>query len=306
MRHIRPVSDEISINWRLTNFCNYACSYCPDVLHDKSDKIYDLFYYKNQIDKLINQLPSSIPIKLFFDGGEATQVKCLLDLCKYLSSAYPNIELTVASNGSKPLKYYLELSKYVKVFSFSLHFEYVKLKPFTRKIYELTKRLGSDRVYTQVMAEVGYYNVCKKTCEFFSKRGFYFDLCTVTYETPGAETIGKKILYSQKWLDLIEKYSTSPAQKFDMYVDNQLENSSIFKNKIRHDVNVFGRTEGLFKDWKCFAPSKVFLLEKGVLFGSTCRILEYSDDFKIVESIICDGRSCHCTTSLRAEKFVNK
>ena len=64
MRHIRPVSDEISINWRLTNFCNYACSYCPDVLHDKSDKIYDLFYYKNQIDKLINQLPSSIPIKL--------------------------------------------------------------------------------------------------------------------------------------------------------------------------------------------------------------------------------------------------
>ena len=305
MRHIRPVSDEISINWRLTNYCNYSCSYCPEMLHDKSDKIHNLSYYVEQIDKLLTQLPSSSKIKLFFDGGEPTQVKCLPDLCKYLSTTYPNVELSVTSNGSQTLKYYLELAKYVNVLSFSLHFEYVKLKPFTRKMYELTKRLGSDRVYIQVMAEINYFTICKKTCEFFHKLGFYFDLCTVTYETPGAKTLGKNITYSQKWLDLISLYSVSPAQKFDMYVDNRLENSSIFKNNIRRNKNTFGRTEGLFKNWTCFAPSKVFLLEKGVLFGSTCRIIEYPDDFKIVDSITCDGRSCHCTTSLRAEKFVN-
>ncbi len=227
-------------------------------------------------------------------------------MCKYIKNNHYNIILKLGTNGSQSLDYYLNLSKYVDTFVFSLHFDWVKIKPLIKKISSLHFKLGRSRVNTQVMAEINHFRNCKLVCEFFTKSKFWFNLCSINYDNGNSESIRKNILYDLHWQKLISKYG-NPNQDYDMLLDGKPFSSPDLKNIIRsNNEGRYTYSKGFFKDWICYAPSKVLQLEKGVL-STTCELVSYGtpeSNVPFKETIKCDGRSCNCVASIRTKKYL--
>lgn len=303
---IEDSQDELQLLWRITNHCNYHCSYCPSDYHDTEKDHKELGYYINLFNYSYKKFDPLKKLTVYIDGGEPTRLPCLYDLCKYIKDNHSNTLIKIGTNGSQNFDYYMKLSKYADILVFSLHFDWVKIKPFVKKIVNLHLKLGRSRVNTQVMAEIGHYRNCKLVCEFFTKCNIWFNLCSVNYENANSSSIGRNLLYDEDWQKLITKFS-NPNSDYDMLIDGKLFNSPELKNIIRNDEN--GRytySRGFFKNWICYAPSKVLQLEKEIL-ATTCGLVSYGSpdsNSPLQETVKCDGRSCNCVASIRAKKYL--
>ena len=123
---VDPVVPVVSMNWMIGSRCNYACSYCPDELHDdhsphpdleKLKLVWQNFYEKTQ--------HIGLPYKISFTGGEVTANKSFLPLIEFLrQNCYDIAQLIVSTNGSASTAYYLRLANLVDAISFSTHSEF--------------------------------------------------------------------------------------------------------------------------------------------------------------------------------------
>jgi MoaA/NifB/PqqE/SkfB family radical SAM enzyme len=123
---VEPATPMIALTWMIGSRCNYACSYCPDELHDdfsphpdleKLLQVWNNFYEKTK--------HIGLPYKISFTGGEVTANKSFLPLIEYLRDGNFNIgQLLVTTNGSASNAYYLRLAKLVDSISFSIHTEF--------------------------------------------------------------------------------------------------------------------------------------------------------------------------------------
>ena len=123
---VEPAVPVVSMNWMIGSRCNYACSYCPDELHDdysphpeleKLKLVWQNFYTKTQ--------HIGLPYKISFTGGEVTANKSFLPLIEFLQQSNHDIkQLIVSTNGSASTAYYLRLAKLVHAISFSTHSEF--------------------------------------------------------------------------------------------------------------------------------------------------------------------------------------
>lgn len=116
----------IALTWMIGSRCNYACSYCPDELHDNHSPHPDLEKLKQVWDNFYTKTKHiGLPYKLSFTGGEVTANKSFLPLIEYLRNSDFNIgQLLVTTNGSASNAYYLRLAKFVDAISFSTHTEF--------------------------------------------------------------------------------------------------------------------------------------------------------------------------------------
>ena len=141
----------LTIKWRLTNVCNYKCSYCVrSNLRDmdnefKSDKeiIYNAI---PQVARIIN-LKNKPKVKLFLIGGEVT----LFNLEELMSMLLSNLNnnyidtLAVTTNLSKDADYFVSLSNFLETkgiklqLTASLHSEFAEFDSFFKKVEVLSK-----------------------------------------------------------------------------------------------------------------------------------------------------------------------
>jgi len=305
MKHIKPLNDLPEVNWKINRYCNYACSYCSPNQHLLSDIPKDFSFYRKQFD-VIHNLMKGRPYKVSLDGGEPTQIPDLLLLCEYIYSK--GVQLNISSNGSKPVEYYEELLQYCTYVTFSLHFEYIKLKPFLKKMARLHKRF-KNRILVTIMTEIGYEREFEKTCELFKKYGINFIPSLVEYSEYAT---GKKqnLFYSEEFTNIINRYFSSTHNN-DVVVDGKETHCLELKDRLRNkksEDNYSWSSENSFKGWKCKAPSYSIGIKDNKLIGGNCGIVEYGElenlsSIELVEYIECDGRICQCTADLRAEKW---
>ena len=128
---VEPVVPVVSMTWMIGSRCNYACSYCPDELHDSTSahpeldtlkQVWQNFYDKTHAMKL--------PYKISFTGGEVTANRSFLPLVEYLNDNFDIDQIIVSTNGSASTDYYLRLAKLVDAISFSIHSEFWKEEKF--------------------------------------------------------------------------------------------------------------------------------------------------------------------------------
>ena len=141
----------LTIKWRLTNACNYKCSYCArSGLRDtdnefESDKeiIYNAI---PQVARIIN-LKNKPKVKLFLIGGEVTlfNLEELMDiLLSHLNSNFID-KLTITTNLSKEVDYFISLSNFLEKNGIKLqlttswHSEFANFDLFFEKIKVLSK-----------------------------------------------------------------------------------------------------------------------------------------------------------------------
>jgi organic radical activating enzyme len=135
LKEVKPVNtqEDLNIFWMLDSKCNFECWYCADHLHSKE-------FYKN-IDqiKIIkdNILRVARKHKSFINigGGEPTILNELPKWCAEFKEEGSRVMVT--TNGSRSLKYLIELSKHAEIV-FSVHMHQAKLLKLAEKINKLS------------------------------------------------------------------------------------------------------------------------------------------------------------------------
>lgn len=142
----------LEIKWRLTELCNYSCSYC--IRKDSTQKIQsEAIQEQNAL--ILNTVPDVISIinnrklktKINLIGGEVS----LLDLPSILKSLFSLQEnnyisrISITTNFSRSINYYQTLITLCKKYNceFTLtcswHSEFMSLKEFIDKVIKLKK-----------------------------------------------------------------------------------------------------------------------------------------------------------------------
>ena len=126
-----------TIKWRLTEWCNYRCSYCLRKFKGQDTKLNELKILSTapQVNRLIDEAGKDVKLNLI--GGEVTYLN-LIRIVSLLKS--PNLKkIHITTNFSNKLSYYVELANYLLSrnimlsMNISYHNEYVDLDEFIKK-----------------------------------------------------------------------------------------------------------------------------------------------------------------------------
>jgi organic radical activating enzyme len=122
----------LSIMWVIGSRCNFACSYCPDVWHDKTSPHKTLEELQQAWCKLIKSLEKvDKQISVSVLGGEPTMNPNLIPFLQWVRKDFShlNIIINVYSNGTATVEYYQSLIENAGVV-FSTHSEFMNEAKF--------------------------------------------------------------------------------------------------------------------------------------------------------------------------------
>lgn len=139
---VRRCSKHFKISWKMTNWCNYRCSYCymsKSVIETITNpSIEHLLKIASKIDDIINFQAKNRPVILHLIGGEVGYFD-LIKIISHIKSEQLK-RVIIATNFSSSKIYWLKLLKYLDSRKIaleiiaSLHLEQCNEKDFKEKI----------------------------------------------------------------------------------------------------------------------------------------------------------------------------
>lgn len=172
---VRPFVPCIQIEWMISKRCNFDCSYCPPIWHDKTSKDLSLEELKNAWLKIIHitQHKQDQKIHLSILGGEPTLNKNLLTFLKWIKENYNHRvdSIGLITNGSASNALYIELVKYCNWITFSTHSEFMNERKFflnVLKAYKHSKKTNC-MIMVNLMQESWYNTRIKKYQDFLNR-----------------------------------------------------------------------------------------------------------------------------------------
>jgi len=173
---LKSFVDAFVIHWFIGKRCNFDCSYCPSMWHDKTSKdlSYDTLIKAWERIVIATQHKKDIKYNLSILGGEPTLNKDFLPFMRRLHTEYKDkiIELGVITNGTAKIEYYKELAKYCTWITFTIHSEFTNEKKFVNTLLEIKKyadQIGC-MIHVNLMNEQQNLPKNKKLIEFLNTK----------------------------------------------------------------------------------------------------------------------------------------
>ncbi len=144
--HNKPEFSALTfIDWNLGTLCNYACSYCPEALHDGALKWPDASLALRFCEQVLSQY-QSLGRRTFFriTGGEPTLYKHLIGLLRRIRELGGNVGIN--SNGSREIAWWDQAIEYLDLVNLTFHIEFAKMYHFV----SVANRLLEHGVRTHV------------------------------------------------------------------------------------------------------------------------------------------------------------
>jgi organic radical activating enzyme len=151
--------DHVIVNWCLGNTCNYACSYCPNDLHNGTQPWADYTTVRDFCDRVIAHYRER---KLYFEftGGEVTLWRHFTELAGYLKSQ--DIAIGLISNGSRTRRYWEDHKHLFTHVCLSFHPEFAEASHFLDVIALLAP---VATVHVNVMMAPTRFDECYRLAE---------------------------------------------------------------------------------------------------------------------------------------------
>lgn len=140
------------IDWWLHNHCNYSCSYCPDIIKNKSILLPDIDHCINVVSQ-INDHAKTINKKCFFNivGGEVTEYKLFKDLVQEIKRLDGVVSLR--TNASCELSLWREILNSIDSVNFEYHPEFTGHSHFLLVVAETIKKQKKVHIVFNMMPE---------------------------------------------------------------------------------------------------------------------------------------------------------
>lgn len=134
-----PKDNWLRIEWNLGRRCNYDCSYCGSDIHDRESPHLSL----EVIEKTVKQIATVAKsqgkeCRISLTGGEPFAHPKIIEILKIIKDNGIN-KISVTTNGSVPLKKYVDSLPYINYYIFSYHFEFAYHDKIINTIVELNK-----------------------------------------------------------------------------------------------------------------------------------------------------------------------
>ncbi len=301
---IIPKQPVINIYWKLTDFCNFKCNYCPSFLHSgkyANGKLPGFPIYSDIIifmDKLKALSASGTHINLQFGGGEPTLHPNFLDIIKYMRTE--NVHLGVTTNGSRSDEWWEEALPFLDNVTISLHPEFTKIE----KINSISKYIVESN--TAIMFNLSCDPARWDTVlELYDNMDDYLKPMVSAKVLNYLETTKENYSYTDEQTAWIRSHGGSmPSSRgfinsvvyFD---DGSSENLALGKMTINNWNE--------FKNWKCKVASQSLMIDyTGTVFAGICMVksLGHITEFELDYSdIVCPFKYCACPTDIRSEKY---
>jgi molybdenum cofactor biosynthesis enzyme MoaA len=164
----------LAISWLLGKRCNYDCSYCPPHTHDAVSPFLDQASAINFVSNVLKFTEANNKkIKWSFTGGEPFIDTGFLPLVKMISNHASTEQINVTTNGSLPLKTYVDCENIFAGITISLHLERseFEIRKTIKKIIHLNKNTsmfinvnlmflpGQQSQVEQIIQEFNTHNV---------------------------------------------------------------------------------------------------------------------------------------------------
>lgn len=308
------------IDWRLSNICNFNCSFCPSSFKDGSKRYLEYSKYIQVIDTLIDS-DTSKTVWFQFTGGEPTLYPKLFSLLKYIKEKGGNTSMI--SNGSRTTRWWNELA-----LEGSLDRLYLSYHPEQEQspdhiievnnIMQATDTLTTIFVTTQYTDDL-FFKAVKDHQKILTEAITVSSLKPISdenilqpYSDFQLKTIQNNLyIRSKRWNEIprekfkkLEKtnwYQTDMTMRF---LDGSTKTASA-QYFVEHNLNKF-------KDWECDIGKDMMIIEIDQVFRGMCKqggmILDLNNqgiDWQ-KNSIICQKENCNCSLDIQEPKRMVK
>ena len=168
----------ITVTWFLGKRCNYDCTYCASYTHDNYSPHVDTkksFSFIDQLERYT--IDQGKKFKISITGGEPFVHPDFIEILSYIKKKKTLTQLMVVTNGSLPLKTYVESSNYLTNITISLHLEQSE-KTIDDTVNKIIKLNSIDSWFLNVnlMALPGKLDKIKNIMEQFKTNNVKFVL----------------------------------------------------------------------------------------------------------------------------------
>jgi len=303
-------NDAFTINFTISNKCNYNCKYCPASSKDVSTPFISADEYVEFFSNVFLDNPQIKNYKqkiVTITGGEPSiypQVEKVLKFFKL-----HDFKIVMISNGSAKADFWIQNSDYIDTLCLSYHSRYAVIEKIDAIVAHMLEK--NKMIVLQILMDTNFWDKAVAASNFFRK----YDSIVINHKAV------------QKKFGLA---SESEAGQLIDYTEDQIAfiknepsiRSGITKNRpIVYYEN--GESEGFdgqkiiinklncFKDFSCGAgQSSLVIKQNGRVTGSACcatsfGFLTLNRKLRIKlldEKIICKKEICNCVYDQRIEK----
>lgn len=299
----------LSIDWLISNHCNYKCNYCDPSLYgntsgwpnvDTALSFFDNVHFNlNNKEKMI-----------VLSGGEPTLWP---DLFYFLENLHPSYEVSFVSNGSRTLRWWQKINETdrLKNLVISVHLEYANVEHISSVIDVIRKK---SKVTVFIVMNPSKIKEAKKFALDLKEK----DPCCKILLKPvlhkhndGNKSVfpydNETLKFMEEWHYWKQNNNVSPSKIGNVLYINGNKTTMSFIDLINKRLNTF---EG----WKCnIIKNRLAISIDGTIKGATCKTaqdirlgnindsnIDLSDITK--NSTICKDTWCGCIDDIKIPK----
>jgi MoaA/NifB/PqqE/SkfB family radical SAM enzyme len=316
---IKEIRNEgtVFITWLLNNICNYACRYCPEVLHNGKNVKHDWNVVEPFIEHL-NSFYQEKNINFAFTGGEPTLSPFFPTLIKKIYDLGHRSGIT--TNLSRTPRYIEENFVYLDYASCSFHPAY-EIKNHTDTLYLEKLKLSSTITATncRVMMDPDYW---QQTIEFIEKvkELKIIDVQPVMIDSQYgySSNIIKQINYTEEQFDWFAKFNYKKEYKKpdnEFYKIKENFSFAVFddaEEKIIDPQAYINRGQTNFWNYKLMiGRESLFINHDGIIQRANCGVTGIAgtlDDWtnidweRLKSPVSCPALMCHCGSDVLVSK----
>jgi MoaA/NifB/PqqE/SkfB family radical SAM enzyme len=308
---IKPYAQHFHVHWFVGSRCNFDCSYCPPLWHDKTsthNSFDDLCRAWSRVIELTRNF-DNIKYSLSFLGGELTINKDFLPFIQWLHKNYSGriSDSGMITNGTATQDYYAEIVKYFTWITFSTHSEFMNEAKFFENVLAAFNagKKETCSVSVNIMDEPWHKLHTKRYKEFCDTHGIHNYLHAVDYVTsnvqPHWDSIAQNSI-NNNWVN-----SILTADERSNAIVELANGESIAIDAVQLvDKNLTN-----FKGWQCYAGvERMYIDPQFKVYSGQCRndyIGELFDNnlSLFTEPTVCKQEKCVCVADIFTTKIKN-
>jgi MoaA/NifB/PqqE/SkfB family radical SAM enzyme len=301
IEHGTPDANQITlVDWCFGNRCNFACSYCPERLHDGSIpwESYDsIIGFCAKLISHYDEMQRTICFQ--FSGGEPTLFPHFVELISHLKSL--GCKVGIISNGSRRLPWWEEARRVLDFVVLTHHIEFVSLEHFIKVAQVLSDNL---RTHVNVTMDPQRFSECfnnaQRIADECSNISMTLKPLLVNFgPTMYAYTDAQREILQQPSLDIKH---TRPLGGFRgamrrIYADG----SSDMVNA----AYLLASEQNRWLGWSCHIGIELLHIDfRGDVYRGACKqgkrvgnIIDPKIELPIAP-VICHKQICHCVTDI--------
>jgi organic radical activating enzyme len=312
LKEIKKVTPTLYVYWTITDFCNFACAYCPPNLHSgdhhhgrkmgyPSNAEIDVF-----LDRLVNVHKGDRFLQVCLSGGEPTLHPMYGEIIHRLK---PHAILETVTNGSRDIKWWQALESLPDKVTMSLHAGFSKMDRIN-VLGEYLLDNGCDVSFNMMCDPIHWETVKHLYDELTGRLKKQVNGKILTDHTGGIND-GKPYDYEESQLTYIrEKKSgwSGIMRRFDE-VDRKVfaYNEDGTSYNLVNPFELVTTNQHQLEGWSCTAGNSGIRVNfDGNAYAGICSIRKLGriDKFDLLqENIICTKRYCKTAVDLQLDKF---